>query len=291
MKYDDVIYECNGEFKPLHVKALSVEKLEALAEIGQFICPGKNCMAKLCLVHSTKNGGRTCFLKAVDDESHIENCDYKIDNYKEKSVVLRTDGIFTEKQVNDAVRRIFNDYTNPIVNDSDKEKKKNKTTGGKKNGQTEGKNNVTAAGGRIVFGESNEDGIAGRMRRRYIVSAADVGIMTTICGRAKAIYFNQHGEMLIEFTDERLNNIVVLLGSVYEHNNPTEFKNLYLVKEYFENNSSRKEVVVAAGGLVNLYNGKLVLELQANGSLRIDNQTVMKMTVNRVKETMVNQDA
>lgn len=119
MKYDDVIYECNGELEPLHVKGFSVEKLESLAEKGQFLCPGKNCTAKLCLVHSTKNGGRTCFLKVVDDESHIANCDYKIDNYKEKNVVLRTDGVFTEKQVNDAVRRIFNDYTNPIVEGPD----------------------------------------------------------------------------------------------------------------------------------------------------------------------------
>lgn len=291
MKYDDVIYECNGELEPLHVKGFSAEELESLAEKGQFLCPGKNCTAKLCLVHSTKNGGRTCFLKAVDDERHIANCDYKIDNYKEKNVVLRTDGVFTEKQVNDAVRRIFNDYTNPIVEGPDKDKKKKKTTGGKKGGQTEGKPNVTAAGGRIVFGEDNEDGIAGRMRRRYIVSTADVGIMTTICGRAKAIYFNQHGEMLVEFADERLSNIIAMLGAVYEHNNPTEFKNLYLVKQYFDNNSSRKEVIVAAGGLVNLHNGNLVLELQANGSLRIDNQTVMKMAVNRVKESMVNQDA
>jgi hypothetical protein len=44
------------------------------------------------------------------------------------------------------------------------------------------KKNVTAAGGRIVFGEDDGDGIVGRMRRRYAVSTADVGIMTTICG-------------------------------------------------------------------------------------------------------------
>ena len=111
MKYDEVIYESNGDYSSLIVKGLSAEELETLSEEGQFLCPGKDCMAKLCLVHSSKNGGRTCFLKAVDDESHAADCDYKIANYKERNVTLRTDGIFTEKQVNDAVRRIYVDYT------------------------------------------------------------------------------------------------------------------------------------------------------------------------------------
>lgn len=288
MKYDKVVYESNGNLKTLRVKDYSAEELETLANNGQFLCPGKNCKAKLCLVHSTRNGGRTCFLKAIDDESHVANCDYKIDNYKEKHAFLRTDGIFTEKQVNDAVRRIFKDYTNPVVEKTEKDKKK-KTTGGKKGSKAEDKVNVTAAGGRIVFGEESEEGIVGRMRRRYEVSTSDVGIMTTICGRARAIYFNQHNEMLIEFADERLSNIVVMLGAIYEHNNPTEFANLYLVKQYFDKNSPRKDVMVAAGGLVNLYNGKLVLELQANGSLRVDDRTIMKMAVDKVKEAMSNQ--
>lgn len=291
MKYDNVIYECDGEFKPLQVKGLSAAEMESLADHGQFLCPGEGCTAKLCLVHSTKNGGRTCFLKAIDDESHADNCDYKINNYKEKNVVLRTDGIFTEKQVNDAVRRIFKDYTNPIVKDSKEDKKKKKSTGRKKGGQADGKTKISAAGGKIVFGEDSEDGIAGRMRRRYEVSHADVGIMTTICGQAKKIYFNQHNELLIEFADGRLSNIVVVLGAIYEHNNPTEFKNMYLAKQYFDENSSHKAVIVAAGGLVNSYNGNLVLELQANGSLRVDDMTIMKMAYNKAKEAMTNQDA
>jgi hypothetical protein len=127
MKYYDVIYESNGVFKPLYVKGLSVEELEAFAENGQFLCPGTNCTAKLCLVHSSKNGGRTCFLKAIDDESHKADCDYKNDNYRVKNVTLRTDGIFTEKQVNnDVVRRISNDYTNPVVEVNEPKKKKNR---------------------------------------------------------------------------------------------------------------------------------------------------------------------
>lgn len=289
MKYDNVIYETNGTFKPLPVKDLSAEELEVFAKNGQFLCPGTNCTAKLCLVHSSKNGGRTCFLKAVDDESHEANCDYKNDNYRVKIVTLRTDGIFTEKQVNDAVRRISNDYTNPIVEENETKKKRN-GSGSKKESPEDSKRNVTAAGGRIVFGEDVGDGIVGRMRRRYAVSTADVGIMTTICGRAKAIYFNEHNEMFVKYADERLSNITVMLGAVYEHNNPTEFKNLYLAKQYFDKHSPIKDVMVAAGGLVNLHNDDLILELQANGSLRIDNFTIMKMAVNRVKENIFGQE-
>ena len=89
--------------------------------------------------------------------------------------------------------------------------------------------------------------------------------------------------------NERLENIEVLLGAVYEQNNPTEFRNLYLVKEYFEQKSKTEEVWVAAGGLVNQLNGRLILELQANGSLRVDNQTVMKMIIDDVKRREENQ--
>lgn len=84
------------------------------------------------------------------------------------------------------------------------------------------------------------------MRRRYVVSYADIGIMTTICGQAQKIYFNQHNELLIESADDRVSNIVVVLGVIYEHNNPTEFKNMYLAKQYFDENSSHKAVIVGA---------------------------------------------
>ena len=43
------------------------------------------------------------------------------------------------------------------------------------------------------------------------------------------------------------------------------------------------------GGLVNQLNGRLILELQANGSLRVDNQTVMKMIIDDVKRREENQ--
>ncbi len=287
MKYDDVIYECEGESELLHVRDLSTDELEKLSKCGQFVCPGGGCTAKLCLVHSTKNGGRTCFLKAIDDGSHAENCDYRIDNYKEKSVVLRTDGFFTEKQVNDAVRRIYKDYTDPVVSREDPaDEKKKKRTSRRKNGELEdGKTRLLAAGGRIIHGEDDMDGIPGRMRRRYEVSLADVGIMTTIFGVAQNIYFNQYGELRIEFEDDRLSNIIVVLGEIYKQNNPMEYRNLYLVKQYFEEKRTQRKVQVAAGGLVNEYNGNLVLELQANGSLRIDDLTIMKLMSIQAKRT------
>ena len=49
-----------------------------------------------------------------------------------------------------------------------------------------------------------------------------------------------------------------MLGAVYKQNNPIEFRNLYLVKEYFEQKSKTEEVWVAGGGLVNQLNGRLI---------------------------------
>ncbi len=292
MKYENVNYAVNGKIRSIDVRGLSIEILESMTQEGQFLCPGKNCSAKLCLVHSSKNGGRTCFLKSVDDEMHAEKCEYKIENYKERQLTKRTDGVFTEKQVNDAVRRIYNDYTNP-VEDTERVSKKNSNNSKQSTKTSEDGNDRTrimATGGKIVYGEQNGEEVSGRMSRRYEVSSADVGIMTTICGVAKEVIINQHNELIVKFKDERLSNIEVILGAVYEHNNPSEHKNIYLVKEYFDSRSGLQDVTIAAGGLVNSYNGKLVLELQSNGSLRIDNLTIMKMAYNKAKENALKGD-
>ena len=285
MKYKIIKYVKDGNTQDLDVTNMSAKELEEHEKQGAFLCPGEKCSAKLCLVHSSKNGGKTCFLKAVDDEQHNPDCDYKIGNYQERMSSIRIDGVFTEKQVNDAVRRISNDYMNPVQPKKEKDKKsdnkKNNTGQRKGTGATTVE---TAAGGRIVYGDEGEDGVHGRMRRRYKVSTSDIGIMTTLCGKAQTVTLNKHKEMVIKFKDERLENIEVLLGAVYEQNNPTEFRNLYLVKEYFDQKAKTEDVWVAAGGLVNLLNGKLILELQANGSLRVDNQTVMKMIIDATKK-------
>lgn len=290
MKYKIIKYVKDGFVQDMDVTNMSTEELENHETQGEFLCPGKKCNARLCLVHSSKNGGKTCFLKAVDDKQHHPNCDYKIGNYQERMSSVRMGGVFTEKQVNDAVRRISNDYMNPVQ--PKKEKDKNSDNEKKNTGQRKGTGATTvetAAGGRIVYGDEGEDGVHGRMRRRYKVSTSDIGIMTTLCGKAQTVTLNKHREMVIKFKDERLENIEVLLGAVYEQNNPTEFRNLYLVKEYFEQKSKTEEVWVAAGGLVNQLNGRLILELQANGSLRVDNQTVMKMIIDDVKRREENQ--
>ena len=289
MKYKIVKYVKAGNKQDLDVTNMSTKEMEEYEKQGEFLCPGERCNAKLCLVHSSKNGGRTCFLKAVDDKQHHPNCDYKIGNYQERLSRVRIDGVFTEKQVNDAVRRISNDYMKPVQ--LPKEKEKGSDSKKKKTSQRKGTGATTieiAAGGRIIYGDEGEDGVHGRMRRRYKVSTSDIGIMTTLCGKAQMITLNKHKEMVIKFKDERLENIEVLLGAVYEQNNPTEFRKLYLVKEYFDKKVKKEDVWVAAGGLVNQMNGRLILELQANGSLRVDNQTVMKMIINDVKRNEEN---
>lgn len=290
MKYKIIKYVKDGTTQDLDVTKMSTKELEVYETQGEFVCPGENCNARLCLVHSSKNGGNTCFLKAVDDKQHRSDCDYKIGNYQERISSVRMDGIFTEKQVNDAVRRISNDYMNPVQSKTEKDEnpnnKKHRTVQKKEAGAT---SSETAAGGRIVYGDEGEDGVHGRMRRRYKVSTSDIGIMTTLCGKAKSVLFNKHGEMIIGFKDERLENIEVLLGAVYEQNNSTEFQNLCLVKRYFDHKAKSEDVWVAAGGLVNQLNGRLILELQANGSLRVDNQTVMKMIIDDVKRREENQ--
>lgn len=290
MKYKIIKYVKDGIVQDMDVTNMSTEELEKNETQGEFLCPGKECNARLCLVHSSKNGGKTCFLKAVDDKQHHPDCDYKIGNYQERMSSIRMDGIFTEKQVNDAVRRISNDYMSPVRPKEEKDKSsdnKKKNAGQRK--RTGATSVETAVGGRIVYGDEREDGVHGRMRRRYKVSTSDMGIMTTLCGKAQTVILNKHKEMVIKFKDERLENIEVLLGAVYEQNNPTEFRNLYLVKEYFDQKAKKGEVWVAAGGLVNQLNGRLILELQANGSLRVDNQTVMKMIIDDVKRREGNQ--
>ncbi len=286
MKYEEIIYASIGKKMLIKVKEYTMKQLEKMENNGNFFCPGDGCQAKLCLVHNSKNGGRTYFFKAVDDEEHNPNCDYKIDNYKEISVRVSQNGVFTESQINDAVRRIYKDYTQPIVpeNNTNRKKKGNSRTLVKASSVDENvKLKKTTSAGRIIYGDENIDGIKGRVRRRYQITSDDIGQMATICGIVESIRQNTIGEMFIMFKEERLKNIKIFIGPVYEHNNQNEYKNLYLVKDYFEKAKKNKDVIVAAGGLVNKHNGDLVLEMQANGSFRVDNQTVMKMVVENVK--------
>lgn len=289
MKYKEVVYIKNNYSQKINIEGVLAEKLETMEKEGEFLCSGNKCHAKLCLVHNSKNGGRTCFLKAVDDEKHHPECEYKIDNYKARYVTIRTDGVYTEKQVNDAVRRIANDYMKPLnPAEKGKKKKEQKNNSGSKTVKEDAgkKANVTAVGGRIIYGDESGQGIAGRMRRRYQVSGMDIGTMTTICGNAETVDINKHGELVVSYKEERLKNIQVILGSIYEHNNPTEFHFLYLAKQYFDLASRSHNVKIAAGGLVNTRNGKLILDVQANGALRVDGKTIKRMMVENAKRNL-----
>ena len=287
MKYENVNYEVNGKVQFIDVKKISTKALEKMSTVGQFLCPGKDCSAKLCLVHSSKNGGKTCFLKAVDDEMHVPHCEYKIQNVKERQNIRYTNGVFTERQVNDAVRRIFKDYTKNMKDETKRHNSRKSKYTSKASEKNIRRTKQYATGGKIIHGDINGDDVHGRMSRRYTVSNADIGVMVTVCGVAKDVIFNSHNEMIVTFKDTRLCNIEIVLGMIYKNNNPTEYQNRYLVKEYFDSYSTKHDIMIAAGGLINMYNGRLVLELQANGSFLIDNMTIMKMAYNKAKDNVL----
>lgn len=290
MKYDEVQYLKEETQTIVKVKDYLPKQLEDMEKEGEFLCPFEGCKAKLCLVHNSKNGGRTFFFKAVDDEQHMEKCDYKIENYKEVSIKVNANGIFTEGQVNASVRSLYNDYTRPLQpnGEENKKKKDNKTKEKRKSGTQENGANVrrTSSTGRIVYGEENVEDVKGRMRRRFHITNDDIGQMTKVCGIISEINRNQHGEMFFKFKEERLNNIQVFIGPVYKHNNSSEYERLHLVKEYFDKVNKTKDVMLAAGGLVNEHNSKLVLELQANGSFIVDGKTIMRMIIEKTKESL-----
>ena len=93
-------------------------------------------------------------------------------------------------------------------------------------------------------------------------------------------------ELIVKYREERLRNIQVILGAIFQYNNPMEFENLYLAKKYFDVASKKHDVYIAAGGLVNSQNGELILEGQANGALRVDGRTIRRMIVDYTKENI-----
>lgn len=83
--------------------------------------------------------------------------------------------------------------------------------------------------------------------------------------------------------EERLGNIYAKVGNVYKQHNGTEFENLYLFLNYFNNKHDTKKMIVAAVGLVEAPNGILTLDIQSNGGLRVDGMTIMSMMYNKAK--------
>lgn len=291
MKYEQVRYEKDSKNTIIDVGGYSIGQLENMEKEGDFYCPFKGCKAKVCLVHNSKNGGRTTFFKAVDDEEHIENCDYKIANYKEIVKRVNANGYFTEQQINASVRSLYKDYTMPIGQKEERKSKKKKGNTGKKTSQDDENATIrkTASSGKIIYGDETIDGVKGMMRRRYQVTTNDIGQMTKVCGTISAIERTKYGEMFVSFKDQRLNNLKIFIGAVYQTNNPNEYFRLEIVEEYYKTIAKKRDVILAAGGLVNIYDNQLVLELQAKGSFVIDGKTIMGLIRERTERDLKNE--
>lgn len=286
MKYLQLNYNDNKTTKLITLANYTVKQLEEMEEKGKFTCSGEKCTAAMCLVHNTKNGGRTCYFKATDDNAHSETCQFKIKNYKAHiSMLKKTGGFFTSGQINDAVRRIYKEYTEPLDKKDVKRKKKESShSSSKKSNDNDGeKGKLYANGGVIIYGENDGNGTKGRMSRRYHVDLDDVGIMAMICGEVESMYFDDGGEFIVTFSEKRLGNIHAKVGNIYKQHNSTEFENLYLFLDYFNNNHDTKKIIAAAGGLVEAPNGILTLDIQSNGGLRVDGMTIMSMMYNKAK--------
>ena len=286
MKYSQLNYNDNKTTKLITLANYTVKQLEEMEEKGKFTFSGEKCTAAMCLVHNTKNGGRTCYFKATDDNAHSETCQFKIKNYKAHiSMLKKTGGFFTSGQINDAVRRIYKEYTEPLDKKDVKRKKKESShSSSKKSNDNDGeKGKLYANGGVIIYGENDGNGTKGRMSRRYHVDLDDVGIMAMICGEVESMYFDDGGEFIVTFSEKRLGNIHAKVGNIYKQHNSTEFENLYLFLDYFNNNHDTKKIIAAAGGLVEAPNGILTLDIQSNGGLRVDGMTIMSMMYNKAK--------
>ena len=73
MKYEEADYVNDGGVKRIKVSDYTSQQLEEMKMVGKFQCPGKNCDAELCLVHSSKNGGSTYFLQEIIKPFLLEN--------------------------------------------------------------------------------------------------------------------------------------------------------------------------------------------------------------------------
>ena len=216
-------------------------------------------------------------MKAIDDTKHSVDCEYKIGNYRPVSIREPENGFFTEEQVNNHVKAVDKDVSEPIKKKKDKKKTKNdgKDTGttSKKNGEEPIVRKTTNTG-RVVYGEDGVEGTKGRMSRTYTIQPHDVGKMKTIYGNAKRVTVDEHGQLHIEYKEERLNNIEVIAGPIIEHNYPSIYSSLYLAEEYFNANVGKREIRVTAGGLINERNGRIIMELLTDGGVRIEGKSI-----------------
>lgn len=284
MKYEEAKRLVDGKSEKIDVSKYSTQQLEKME--GDLYCPGDGCMAKLCLVHNSKNGGRTFFLKAVDDEKHLTDCIYKNGNYKATVVHMPVNGYFTEQQINDYVRRRDKEITMPLSKNSKGGKKKSLVSKNKKLGKNDIEIKGTTSKGKIIYGEEGIEGTKGRLSRRFTITKLDIGYMISLNGNIKKIKVHESGEIRICMTEERLENIEILIGGAYRASNPELFERLYVLKKYISENIDKRNLRIVAAGLVTEYNNQLVLELQANGSFRVDGKTVSKMIIDETVKQM-----
>lgn len=289
MKYEEAYYVQADEKTKIEVSNYTQQQLEKMEQEGEFHCPGENCDAKLCLVHHSKNGGRTYFLKAVDDNKHSSKCGYKIGNYKAISIREPENGYFTEEQVNNHVKMVDKDVNEPLKTHKDKKKE----SGARKDKKSEhiqekGEKQIrkTANSGRVVYGNDGLEGTKGRMSRSYIIESDDIGKMKTIYGNVNKVQIDEYGQLHISYKDDRLNNIDVIAGPIIEHNYPVVYANLHLVEKYFEEKRNIGEVHLTTGGLITEKKGKVVMELLTNGGLRIDGKTVNDLIMENIRKAV-----
>ena len=281
MKYERAKYLENEEWS--YVDLRNISEKEAKEMSGKICCPEEGCTAPLYVVHNSKDGGRTVYFKARND-SHKIDCYYRAENFRGQSRRTSELGYFTEKQINDYVRSLYRDVTIPIeVKRSKKGKEKTtKTIEGSKGRDDAPKS--TAFVGRIMYGEETGDGVKGRMSRCYEVTNSEIGKEIGVYGLIKSVE-RINGQIEISFKEERNSNIKVLVGAVYENNNPNEFGWLDSLVTYFqERNQMGMDVQCTAAGLAIKYGNQLYIETQARHSFLFDGKNITKIVVDQVKE-------
>jgi len=262
MKYDKAKIIEGNSYRVIDIQRMNETKAKDLE--GRIFCPGDKCRAPLYMVHNPKHGGKTIFFRATNSE-HIESCQYKNGNsLGGRGSGVSFNGVYTEGQINDYVRNLYKDLTT-LTEEKNHTNNVNKK---RKDANEVDENKTIIRGGRIISGTYNEeDGNRGRMSRRYSLSESDIGAQ---------INLDKYGQIHVNFSEERYDNIEILIGQIYKNLNEQEFNYLFKLKSYVEKlNESGEKVYLVAGGLVTKYNNQLTVELQAKYSFRINGHTIL----------------
>ncbi len=280
MKYNSAKLVTDGVISEVDLQDMREDKIKEL--LGNLFCPGEDCMATLFISHNSRNGGKTVYLKAMN-ENHIDTCPYKDENFKAITTRIPIGGFYTEEQINTYVRNLYRDVTTPI------EEKKRKKGQVRKKGETtkltKDKISRVVKSGRIIYGDDKTEGNKGRMSRRYEVTADDKGDMVGVYGYVESITEDKYGLFHIKYKDDRLRNLDILIGSVYKYNNADDFSRMgQLLKYYNEAIAKSQKVYCVCAGLVTEYNNQLTIELQTNHSFVVDGLNITNIVRNNVRD-------